>query len=385
MCPLFVCSRLCTVNRAVCCRNTILRGCNLILRSVTRQGHDKRTAVVGAVACAVQLDDLAAHLCGDGFLAAVFQCARVRRIDRTEAPGIDRRGGCHALCQRTGVIHRNADADNAHTLTRNLLCCLDRRYRTAHLAHRRSDGYRGRLSGANAAGIFGAERQRQLHLAVIYHVADDLTLAYLLTDTEGHILVVRILGRNQFAGKRRRDVQTAQFSLRRAQVGLCLGDLQLRVRDTAFRLGQFLLCIRKLLAGFGRVDHQQRIAGVYLVALGDQHLCYLALNLPAKFLAFFCSSNAASLYVGLQIAAADHSRGLRHVLRTRIAGFHHSPDAAAKQQRNCRRRNADARTLAQSALFAIHFVCVFVALRRRLGCRLCRDFILYRRHCLRLL
>ena len=60
-------------------------------------------------------------------------------------------------------------------------------------------------------------------------------------------------------------------------------------------------------------------------------------------------------------------------------------DAAAKQQRNCRRRNADTRTLAQSALFAIHFVCVFVALGRRLGCRLCRDFILYRRHRLRLL
>ena len=124
---------------------------------------------------------------------------------------------------------------------------------------------------------------------------------------------------------------------------------------------------------------------MYLVALGDQHLCYLALNLPAKFLAFFCSSNAASLYVSLQIATADHSRGLRHVLRTRIAGFHHSPDAAAKQQHNCRRRNADTRTFAQSALFAIHFVCVFVALGRRLGCRLCRDFILYRRHCLRLL
>ena len=180
-------------------------------------------------------------------------------------------------------------------------------------------------------------------------------------------------------------MQTAQFSLRRAQVGLCLGDLQLRVRDTAFRLGQFLLCIRKLLAGFGRVDYKQRIAGVHLVALGNQHLCYLALDLPAKLLTFFGSSNAASLYVGLQIAAADRSRGLRHILRARIAGFHHCPDAAAKQQRNCRRRNADTRTFAQSALFAIHFVCVFVALGRRLGCRLCRDFILYRRHRLRLL
>lgn len=75
----------------------------------------------------------------------------------------------------------------------------------------------------------------------------------------------------------------------RAQVGLCLGDLQLRVRDTAFRLGQLLLCIRKLLAGFGRVDYRSGSPVCTSSPSATSTCVTLPLNLPAKLLTFLAA------------------------------------------------------------------------------------------------
>ena len=332
-------------NAAARCRNRILRIADLILDLIARQADDGRAAGIALVIDAVYRFDLSADRRGHRLLAVVCQCACVRRVDCACTAGRNRRRGRHALCERAGrIIHRDHHAEYRQTIRRDALSRIDRGHRARHLAHCGGDGHRGALARLDGAAVCSAELQRQLHHAVIDHISDDLALPQLLADVQA-----AALRRDHLAGKRRCDILPVQTRLCSRQRALGAGQRALRRGLRALRTGKLALCIRQLFARFGRVDEDQVIPRLHLVAGFDQHIGHRAADIQPELLAHTRRRHAATLKKGLDRAVAG-DRGIR-LLRAHSRLISQHAGRNARRQHHGAHAHADRNTRLAAELF----------------------------------
>ena len=231
----------------------------------------------------------------------------------------------------------------------------------AHLTHRGGDRNRCVLTGLDGAAVCRAEVNGELHLAVIYDVAECLAFADLLADAVGRGFAVRVGDRRKPAADGRGHGKTVQLVLRGNQRVLRLCDRILRLSDGALCLDHLFLCGFEFLARFGRVNGNEHLTGHDLVALADEHLRNLALDVAAELLALAGGCCAAALDKGFKRAACGDRclyLGIACVCVLRA------------QEKECTRRgrnhdktgrNCDAQLFVRF-LLAVHLVCVAVAL-----------------------
>ena len=134
------------------------------------------------------------------------------------------------------------------------------------------------------------------------------------------------------------------LALCRGNAALCLRDRCLCVGQLTLRGREFGLCRCQLFADSGRIDNDQRITGMHLISLGNQHLRDFALKSQAKFFRVTCSCFTAALDISANIAIGNDCSRRNRVFRTGIARLNNSKYRTADQQNNqsCCNDNADA-------------------------------------------
>ena len=140
------------------------------------------------------------------------------------------------------------------------------------------------------------------------------------------------------------------LALRRGNAALCLRNRCLCVGQLTLRGSEFCLCRCQLFADSSRIDNDQRITGMHLISLGNQHLRDFALNSQAKFFRIARSRFTAALDISANIAIGNDCSRRNCVLRAGIARANDSQYRTADQQNNqsgCN-DNADAFTLIKS-------------------------------------
>ena len=215
----------------------------------------------------------------------VLERTGLRRIDHARSSRVYGRGRGHSLGERAGVVDRDVNAHELYAVARYVAARLHAADRAADLAHRGRNGDRCVLSGLDRTAVCRAEVDGQLHLSVVYHVAERLTLADLLADTIGRRVAVRIGRRYKPAGDRRGNIEMVELVLRGNERILRLRYRVLRLCNGALRLDKLFLRGLELLARFSRIDCNEKLTGNDLIALGDKNLRNLALDVAAELFA----------------------------------------------------------------------------------------------------